>query len=296
MFSKKPALIAGGLTILLLTAGGLGLLYANRPQAPAHVYNDPAELTIEVTPYLDPAHLIKAWTPLLNYLSVQTGRPVHLRIAPTFEAVPTDLSLSHDPMAYGSVLTYIQAHHAAGYVPIVGDSFPNYGLVVVRADSPLQTTQDASVLRGKKIAIPSRSASPYLFARGWALTHGGVNLETDTQIQAVKGLDAVIAAVLSGSADAGIGFPAHFFALEPGVKSRLRIIAQTDIYPQPPIMIDANLSPTLVSKMRHALLAPDRIDERDAAIAGFGWKGVLETGDKDFDPVRALAVRLGLPY
>jgi len=296
--SAKKRWIIGGAAMGAVIVGGsaIVLLLSPKAPAPAHTYHDPAELTIEVVPYLDQAHLVAVWAPMVSYLSEQTGRPVHLQIADSFESLPTDLATNHASLAYGSDISYIVAHDNAGYLPLAADILPIAGMIIVRQDSPLRDGADASALRGKRIAIPSQNASPYLFARGWALTHGGLHLDTDTQVQTLNGLDAVTRAVLSGSADAGVTFPPYFNALPLATRSQLRVLIETEHYPAPPIMVDPNLAPALTAKLQHALLALDTAGRRAPALLSLSWQGTVSEGDAEFNGVRALAVRLGIPY
>lgn len=297
MKAKLWLLIAlGGALLVGATAVGLLALTApHGPSAPAHVYDDPAELTFEIVPYLQADHLIQAWSPMADYLSLQVGRPVHIKIASSLESLPTDLQQYHYPLAFGSSYNYVVAHHLAGYLPLVSDSIPTYGVIIVRKDSPLPSGDEPSVLRGKRVAINSRSAAIYLAARAYTPTHGGLRLESDTQIQVLGNLDAVTQAIISGRADAGVSYQPYLSAVPPATLAQLRVLFETDRYPSPPIMVDPNLSPGLMAKLNHALIDPDTFEQRQAVLPPLGWTGLLHLDDKYFDSIRQLARELDLP-
>ena len=289
-------IVLGGALLVGATAVGLLALTApHRPSAPAHVYDDPAELTFEIIPYLQADHLIQAWSPMADYLSLQLGRPVHIKIASSMESLPTDLQQYHYPLAFGSSYDYVVAHHLAGYLPLVSNSLPTYGVIIVRKDSPLPSGEDASGLRGKRVAINSRGTAIYLAARAYALTHGGLRLESDAQIQVLGNLDAITQAVLSGRADAGVSYQPYLNTVPPATLAQLRVLFETARYPSPPIMVDPNLSPDLMAKLNHALMDPATFEQRQALLPPLGWTGLLHLDDKDFDSMRQLAQELDLP-
>jgi phosphonate transport system substrate-binding protein len=114
-----------------------------------------ASYSIAVVPQFRAEEIHRDWTPVLDRLRAATGASFSLRIAgdiPTFE----ESLLSGEPdFAYMNPYHQVMARRAQGFIPLVRDSKPLTGILVVRKDDPIKS---AGELDGKEVAFPAPNA------------------------------------------------------------------------------------------------------------------------------------------
>ncbi|MBI3774299.1 MAG: PhnD/SsuA/transferrin family substrate-binding protein, partial [Gammaproteobacteria bacterium] len=133
------------------------------------------ELTLGVHPFKPPTLLMKAFTPLGNYLSERLGRPVVVQISKDYRS-HIDLAGSDKlDIAYLGPAQYVHMTEKYGKKRMlarqaIAGSPTFHGKIFVRDDSPIQTLLD---LRGKRIALGDpNSTMSYLLPRYLLLEAG----------------------------------------------------------------------------------------------------------------------------
>jgi phosphonate transport system substrate-binding protein len=165
-----------------------------------------------------------------------------------------------------------------------------WGAVVTRADSPIQKIED---LKGKRFAwVDPGSTSGYLFPRTMLESHGVTQDSLGQQVFA-GGHDKVGLAVLQGQVDAGaMGLDSipRLTSVYPNAEKELRVIEQSADIPNDGVAFRKGLPADQVKQIREALL---RISSNEAGQKLFedaiGTRGVAETTDAAYDPVRQAA-------
>ena len=111
------------------------------------------ELTLAVVPQFPPIETYKRWAPVVEMISTKTGIKIDLR---TYASIP---EFERAILAGEPDLVFMNPYHQVmvkrDYIPILRDSTPLEGILVVRKDSPYQSVKD---LDGKTIAFPAPNA------------------------------------------------------------------------------------------------------------------------------------------
>jgi phosphonate transport system substrate-binding protein len=169
------------------------------------------------------------------------------------------------------------------------------GAIVTRTESPIKSIED---LRGKSFAwVDPGSTSGYLFPRAILQEHN-VNPDSLGQQIFAGGHDKAALAVLQGQVDAaaiGKDVIPRLNSTYPNADKELRIVEETPDIPNDGVAFRKELPPEIVETTRQALL---RITAREDGVKLFtdaiGTKGVAETTDAAYEPVRRAATVLGL--
>lgn len=130
---------------------------APTPAAAAQPAADAPTYTVGIVPQQSSTELVRAWAPVLKYLSDKTGYRLIFATAkdiPTFEQ---RLAKGNYDFGYMSPYTYTVLHRSApGYTAFAKEKDKKLtGIIVVRRSSPYKELRD---LGGKAIAFPAASA------------------------------------------------------------------------------------------------------------------------------------------
>lgn len=120
--------------------------------------------TLEVVPQFPRLIIHRDWTPLVEYLSRETGAAIQLKLHDSIPGFEVELLRGGPDFAFMNPYQAMKAKKQQGYVPLVRDSAHALKtILVVKKDSPIKTLQD---LNGKLIAFPSPNAfAASLYAR-----------------------------------------------------------------------------------------------------------------------------------
>ena len=208
-----------------------------------------------------------------------------------------DISFSN-PFVYIRIARQYDARAFARIIEKEGkDMFR--GEICVLKDSQLQTLAD---LKGKRImAVSESSAGGYLFQRGM-LKEAGIDPDEDLTIDFVQGAgkqEEAFLAVYSGGYDACFvreGTRTEVMKDQVDI-SKVRVLAYTPFYPGWVYAGRKGLDPSVLDKIRSAMLKLDLSDpEHKAILEKANFVKVVPSEDKDFDSIRELASRLGLKW
>jgi phosphonate transport system substrate-binding protein len=231
-------------TLLLLALCGCA---SARPAA-----THPSALTVGAVPLDDAARREKQLEALAQYLEGVLHQPVAVAISPHYRAFSQSLSEKRFDLVLVGPVLYSRAHES-GYEAVAvavrgGDANPR-GVIVARAGSTL-TPQD---LKGRKVAfVDPHSASGFQYA--FALLYSLGLKPGDYQRSFVGSHDAVLRAVLDGTADAGAVYAGAMVDLLPADRQgQIAVIGQTD--PIPGEVFAARVDVRRLQALREALLA-----------------------------------------
>lgn len=139
--------------VLLLAVFGL-LLSAPAVQAASAASE--RTYSVVVAPQMGAEAMHKAWAPLLDALSRETGLHFALQIPPSIPAQEVLLLRGQPDFAFVDPYLMLPARKAHGYVPLLRNGgTPLQGQLLVRDDSPAQSLRD---LDGAVIAFPAPNA------------------------------------------------------------------------------------------------------------------------------------------
>lgn len=185
------------------------------------VSTQPQDFTVAVVAQFPPSVIHKHWTPVVQRLSKETGYSFTLKLYQTIPQFETDLLKGIPDFAFMNPYHQVMAKKSQGYIPLIRDSNPLTGILVVKTDGPIKTMYD---LNGKEIAFPSPNAfAASLYMRAILTEKYSLNFTP----RYVTTHTNVYRHVLLDKASAGGGVNNTLLRQPEEVKSRLKIIFET---------------------------------------------------------------------
>lgn len=257
------------------------LLFATEAVAQA-----PERYTFAVVPQYSATELYKDWAPLLQRISRDSGVPLDLKIAASIPKFESEFSKGIPDFAYLNPYHAVMAKRSHGYVPILRDSKPLSGILVVRQDSPYKS---ASELNGKTIAFPAPNAfGASLFMR--ALLSESVGIKFDTRYLSTH--PNVFRHVIRGEAAAGGSVGAAFNDELPQVREQLRIIYKTPEVSSHPVSVHPRVPESVRRAVAQAFLALAKDDAGRALLKDIRTPQPVEAEYvRDYSPLEKLNIQ-----
>ncbi len=237
----------------------------------------------------NPRIMYEEYQPIMDYLSSETPYRFEIKLGKTYQDAVQFLQDSIVQIASFGAVTYVEAYHEFGAVPILkplneaGKSYYK-SLIVVRKESDVQKLED---LKGRTFAFASvHSTSGNLLPR-YNLVKVGVTINDLASYINLRHHDSVAKAVLSGKYDAGavkdiIGYK----YLEKG----LRILHSSEPISSVPLVVRPDCDPKIVKAVKDALLKIDiRKTEYKQLVSNWNKEfryGFVETKDEDYSHIR----------
>jgi phosphonate transport system substrate-binding protein len=289
----RRASIVGAAALVAVLVFGCSSLGSQTIGTPEH------PIRMAIVPFLESGRLTKGMQQISDELKKETGLTYTGDVPTSYVAVVEAMCADRVDIGWVSPLAYILARDKCGAdmslvsVNSSGTSFR--GEIVTRTESPIKSIED---LRGKSFAwVDPGSTSGYLFPRAILQEHN-VNPDSLGQQIFAGGHDKAALAVLQGQVDAaaiGKDVIPRLNSTYPNADKELRIVEETPDIPNDGVAFRKELPPEIVETTRQALL---RITAREDGVKLFtdaiGTKGVAETTDAAYEPVRRAATVLGL--
>lgn len=121
----------------------------------------PKVLRLAVVPQLTPLEMTRFWTPIVDVLG-QHGIACEMMVYPSIAAFEPEFLKGKADLVFLNPYHMVMAYKAHGYVPLLRDSRPLEGVLVVKNDSPVHTLEQ---LKDHRISFPapnSFAASLYI--------------------------------------------------------------------------------------------------------------------------------------
>ena len=177
--------------------------------------------SLAVVPQFPAAKLHRDWTPLVERIARDTGVRLTLRLPSSIPKFEAELLAGEPDFVYLNPYHQVMAHRALGYLPLVRDSQPLTGILVVRRDAALNTLRE---LDGKDIAFPAPNAfGASLWMRALLAEREKISIRP----QYVQTHSNVYRQVVSGRAVAGGGIGITLAQESPAVQGELRVLFET---------------------------------------------------------------------
>ncbi|MCP4114826.1 MAG: phosphate/phosphite/phosphonate ABC transporter substrate-binding protein [Desulfobacteraceae bacterium] len=240
---------------------------------------------------------------LVEYIRRETGLNMKQIFPDTFDQHmkmvgqdKVDISFSN-PFIYAKI---VHRYGARAFARIVEDTSRDRfrGQIICRADNPaIMTIEDC----GNKswIAVDSSSAGGYLFPLGHFLSRG-IQRSAFKEIAFSPGpggkQEKVVLSVHAGKYDVGTIREGALNVVAGRIDlNEIRVIASTPWYPGWVYAARKGLSPSIVEKVRNALLKLDfNREEHREILAAADFLGVIASDDTEFDSIRELALQVGI--
>jgi phosphonate transport system substrate-binding protein len=207
-----------------------------------------ATYTFGVVSQFEPRRMFAIWQPIIDELERRTGDRYKLTIPLTITEFEQKLDRGEFDFVYANPYHIMRVYPRQGYIPLVRDSVPLRGIVVVRKDSPVEGPRD---LAGKLLAVPSpNSIGGSLLIRADLDRLFGVRV----RIINVKTHSSAYLNALNGLADAAGGVEKTLAEQDPAVRNGLRVIYTTREMPSHPIAAHPRIDKSVREAVRKALL------------------------------------------
>jgi phosphonate transport system substrate-binding protein len=241
--------------------------------------------------------------PLVEFLSQQTGLNIKQIFPDTFDEHMKMVGQGKIDISYSNPFIYLKIAHRyaarafARTLEIYGQE--NFrGQIICRADN--LRIQGIADCRGKRwIAVDPTSAGGYLYPLGHFLEHG-LKKEDFSEIAFAPGpggkQEKVVLAVYAGKYDVGSIREGTLNVVADKIDiNEIRVIAHTRWYPGWVYAARSDLKTEIVQIIKNALLKLDyNQTEHKRMLDAADIVGFIPSEDKDFDPVRELAARIGM--
>jgi len=239
-----------------------------------------------VVPQQAASKLARLWTPILEYLSRETGLNLIFKTAPNIPAFEKRLEESTYDFAYMNPYHFTVYNEKPGYQALAKARDKRIkGILVVRKDSSLQSIEQ---LNNVSLAFPAPAAfAASILPRGELAAIGNT-----IKPVYVSSHDSVYRAVARGLYPAGGGVMRTFRSLDAEVRDQLKILWITEGYTPHAIASDEQVASDVVKRLQSAMIAMEQSVEGQKLLETIKIKGFEAANNEDWDDVRSLNVPL----
>ena len=269
-----------------------GLLAASLLLPASRAIAEPAKakpLILAVHPYLPPQEIMQRFTPLADYLAKSLDRQVQVRKGRDYNEHIEAIGSDQVDLAYIGPSAYVQLTALYGKKPLLARFEVNgqphlRGVIVTRADSPLQQLND---LKGKSFAFGDPSSTMSHIVPLYMLIKAGVPEQSLAHQQFLGAHRNVALAVLTGDFDAGAVKEETY---QEYAGKGLRALATTPPISEHLFVTRANLAGEEIETARRALLRLKDAPNGMAILDGLhkGMTALVPVADGDYDNLRAI--------
>lgn len=246
----------------------------------------PVNLTFGIVPQQSAKKLAKAWTPILQYLSRETGVNIAFRTAPNIPVFEQRLAAGEYDLAYMNPYHYTVFREQPGYIAIAKQKNKKIqGIVVVKADSKIQSLAE---LKGQTLAFPS----PAAFAATILPQANMRKDKIDFTAEYVSSHDSVYLSVAQGLFVAGGGVKRTFNSMAPEIRDQLRILWTTPAYTPHAIASHPRVSHEIRTKIIHAMITMDGNSEGASLLKTINFEALIAPEPVDWEDVKNLNIQL----
>lgn len=254
---------------------------------------------ITILPEMGAIEQEKRYAGISQIIANETGirtQLVHLAtygdVLRAFEQGETDAAFVGSLM-YGRLHTRVGVRAVAR--PEAGGSSHYHGVVVVRSDSPYRSFSD---LKGKVLAVVPDTSAGELFASDLARREGA-KLETfgSRLLKAPSHADA-IRMVVAGKVDGCVAKDLVLHRMmehSPEVRKKVRVLEASKEFPDNALVVSPSMDENRVAALKKILLALHTTETGRLALRALGAERFVETADRDYGNVYALARSAGYP-
>lgn len=233
--------------------------------------------TFAVVPQYEQRKLFAIWKPIVDDVARRSGVPLRLVATLTVAEFERELSKGSFDFNYANPYHILRESKRQGYLPLLRDSAPLQGILVVARDSPLQSPAE---LDGRTLAVPSPNAlGASLLLRS--------DLEQLYKVRVdmldVKTHSSVYLNVAKGLADAGGGVQKTLAEQDAAVRGALRILYTTRPMPSHPVSAHPRVPKPVREAVRQAFFDLAATPAGHALFAEVPMAQPVATSIKDYN-------------
>jgi phosphonate transport system substrate-binding protein len=248
---------------------------------------------LAVHPLHNPAKLVQAYKPLIDYLNVRLkDAQLTLEASRDYANFEVKYLARKNEFILPNPWQTLQAMKV-GYrvIAMAGNPQDFKGIFVVRKDSSLKIPTD---LKGKKVSYPSHTALAACIMPQYFLSNHGINVNTDIENRYVGSQESSIMNAFLGQTAVGATWPPPwrlFQKLHPQEASKLKVLWETDSLVNNSVMARDDLPAGAVEQVRALLLGLEETAEGKSILTGMETARFLSATDEDYDVVRQYVSR-----
>lgn len=242
--------------------------------------------TVAVVPQFPALDIVRAWAPVLERLSQQTGHAFRLMPFTSIPAFEAAFERGKPDFVYLNPYHMVMARSAQGYLPLLRDgSAPLSGVLVVAADSPVTRPEQ---LAGRVVAFPAPNAFGASLAMRAHLAARGIGIES-TYVKTHKN---AYRHVITGHAVAAGGVMQTLKSEPDEVRDRLRVIYETPPAAPHPLAVHPRVPVPVQHAVREAMLGWTMAAPELALLAGIGLAEPMRADyARDYAPLEQLGLQ-----
>lgn len=267
---------------------GKGPQFAEQPLAV-----DTPLYTLAIHPLHNPAKLVQAYQPLIDFLNARLqGVRLTLEASRDYANFEEKYQARKFELLLPNPWQTLQAMRL-GYrvIAMAGEPTDFKGIFVVRRDSELKQPTD---LKGKSVSYPSPTALAACIMPQYFLHVHNIKVTSDIENRYVGSQESSIMNAYLQLTAAGATWPPPWRAFQkdhPREASELMVIWETEPLVNNSFMVRDDVPPPVVKQIRKLLVGLDETAEGKAILAGMETARFLSATSDDYEVVRQFVLR-----
>ncbi|MDH5327263.1 MAG: phosphate/phosphite/phosphonate ABC transporter substrate-binding protein [Gammaproteobacteria bacterium] len=252
-------------------------------------------LTLGVHPYKSASKIIKAYSPLADYLHQKLNMQVSITIAPDYLTHIQKIGRDEIDIAYLGPASYVEMVEKFGQKPILARQAINgkptfQGKIIIRNNSPYRSLSE---LKGTRFAFGDPSSTMSHLVPRYMLIQSGVDTDQLASHSFLGSHDNVALAVLTGDYDAGAVKEAVFYKYK---NKGLKVLASTPAFSEHLFVTRKNMPPELVQRLRGLLYVLHESQQGRTILSRIkaDITSMQPAADADYDNLRSVISQLKL--
>ena len=244
--------------------------------------NTGQRLVMGIVPQILPSEIFEKWKPLVNEIGKLAALDIDIKLYPSTPLFETAFLQGEFDLVYLNPYHAVMARKAQGYLPMVRDIDQLEGILVIRADSAINTLME---LDKAKMAFPSPNAfGASLYMR--ALLTEKYKLKYQTTYSQTH--SNVYRQVINGTVQAGGGVQATLDLQPENIQKQLRIIFKTPKAPSHPISVHPRVTVAQRTALEKALLGLNASPQGLKLLRAVGMDSLIRTDFSEYKPLENL--------
>ncbi|MBI5020400.1 MAG: phosphate/phosphite/phosphonate ABC transporter substrate-binding protein [Ignavibacteriales bacterium] len=241
-----------------------------------------------VHPLYNPAKLVEAYEPLVDYLKKRVeGVQLELEASRDYAAFEKKYKELKPEFILPNPWQTLQAMKVGYHViAMAGEPQDFKGIFVVRKDNSLKNPED---LKGKAVSYPSPTALAACIMPQYFLYQHGVNINSDIENRYVGSQESSIMNTYLGLTAAGATWPPPWRTFQkdhPQEAEKMKVIWETESLINNSVMVRDDIPAQIQEQIQALLLGLDKTAEGKLILAGMETKRFLPAANSDYDVVR----------
>lgn len=243
-----------------------------------------SSLVLGIHPYKAPSKLLSAFGPLADYLSVQLGKPVEIRISQDYQSHIQEIGEDRLDIAYMGPASYIKLTNQYAQKPLLAKQVINgnayfRGAIITQQNNTLSALSELS---GKRFAFGDPASTMSSLVPRSMLIQAGVHLRG---YEFLGSHDNVALAVLSGDFDAGAVKEAVYHKYQP---KGLKLVTYTPQIAEHLFVASNRLDRNQVEQLIMLLLDLDKSSRGREVLRAIkpGMTAMIRAEDQDYHTLR----------